>query len=192
MTDFVLTDVAKSVARQKILENGYGYIVSGVDAVVAHPKVSETAKSSQTILQLEFLSGENPEEEAAYRTNILTPMRAGGTSSAVYQKRTLVHPRVPAASSLTLSSPSLSCLVAEEETWFIAYNYVPSAQYSVALTVPEDDIQAPFIRARGRIIAAMTIIVVVIAIVLCAVAACAAVFANRVAHGTCYPGALDA
>lgn len=105
MTDFVLTDVAKSVARQKILENGYGYIVSGVDAVVAHPKVSETAKSSQTILQLEFLSGENPEEEAAYRTNILTPMRAGGTSSAVYQKRTLVHPPADAASSLRLSSP---------------------------------------------------------------------------------------
>ena len=124
MLDFAFTEVTESV-QQKILSSGYGYIINAEGDAVAHPSLSYTSPPADpSILAFEFGSSSSPEAQA-FAAGPLASMRAMEQGSAAYSK--------------------------DGAEWIVAWGNVSSAGYSIALTVPQSEVEEPFAQAKREI-----------------------------------------
>ena len=139
MLDFSFNPVAASV-QQRILDNGYGYLVKTNREAVAHPALDFASPPANLDIRLFEFGSVSSQEAQAYTAAVLDGMTELTSGSATYQK--------------------------DGEPWVVAWRNVSSAGYSMALTVPQADIEAPFREAEDTINSAVGTMVGIIVAVL--------------------------
>lgn len=160
MLDFSFNPVAASV-QQRILSNGYGYLVKTNREAVAHPSLNFASPPDNLDVRLFEFGSTTSAEAQAFTTSVLDGMTELTSGSATYQK--------------------------DGAPWVVAWRNVSSAGYSMALTVPQADIEAPFREAEDAINGAVGTMVGIIVAVLVAVLLLLVYVGMRIVHAIVDP-----
>ncbi len=139
MLDFSFNPVAASV-QQRILDNGYGYLIKTNREAVAHPKLNFAQPPDNLDVRVFEFGSTSSSEAQDFTSAVLDEMTELTSGTATYQK--------------------------DGEPWVVAWRNVSSAGYSMALTVPQADIEAPFREAEDSINSAVSTMIGIIVAVL--------------------------
>eukprot|EP01138_Halocafeteria_seosinensis_P010107 gb/GECG01010321.1/.p1 GENE.gb/GECG01010321.1/~~gb/GECG01010321.1/.p1 ORF type:complete len:1043 (+),score=133.72 gb/GECG01010321.1/:1-3129(+) len=148
-----------SRVTEPLSDRGYGYMIAQeTKDQVAHPAVSHpdlliqgTDAERTSIFDLESFKSS---EKADFENSVLQNMKDGERGTANYRKG--------------------------GENWYIAYHNVSSADYSLATTMPEEDIREPFREARNRINATIGVQIAIIVAVLVVLLIVIFLYARRI------------
>ena len=87
MSDLVITEVTAAVGRTKVLEHGYGFLISVTGSVIVHPSVDlATSTSEITLMEVEFPNGLGTPDAQNYQAHVLQQMVSGVSGSTSYTK----------------------------------------------------------------------------------------------------------
>jgi tetratricopeptide (TPR) repeat protein len=148
--DLTITTIQNSILGAKVLDHGYAYMIDFEGNTIVHQDINRELPA-QSIMDLEFTEL-NQKEISEFNTQILNNMKVSQVGDTSYIKN--------------------------GEKWFISYAPIPSAQFSIALVVPEGDILAPSEKIRNDIAIALVFQLLIFLVILALISAGIFYFTN--------------